>query len=155
MFTLATFGLLFRNVTTTGVSPSLHPPGESVDLTRTVAMADGDGAGEADRVYSDESTVPISSAAAIDLSSYTDNFGQAKSMARAKLLYFRNTGTVNLTLTGTCPIVPAKVVRPGEQVLTCVPATDATGHAVGTVTVSNASGVTAGSYELVVIGASA
>lgn len=136
---------------------------------RRVQLATGSGAGQADRLWYDERTVNASTNDDIDLvGSLTDDFGDAFSPARIKVLGIRNLSTTQSLTVGNAAAnawaaflgaTGTMVVRPGAEVILTAGPADATayvcaGGATDTLRVANGAGGAA-SYEIVVIGASA
>lgn len=84
-----------------------------------------------------------------------DAFGGTLDLATIKGVIIINTGTVNITLGGTCPAVKAVTLHPDGVYFVSTPA--ASGYAAsagvaGTITIQNTSGSTAASYSIAVIG---
>jgi hypothetical protein len=140
-----------------------------LNVSTSLALTDGTGSGQADRMFSDTRTLAASATEDLDLSgTLTNAFGVTVTFARIKAIYVTadsgNTNNVNVTRPASngVPIFLAAgdgiPVRPsGVFVWAC---TDATGVAVtaGTgdlLTFTNSSGSTSVTYSVVIIGASA
>lgn len=126
-------------------------------IAKSLVWSSGAGANAANQSWRDSGSVPASSSATVNLTTgQTDAFGATVNMARVKLLYIRNTGTVELELSGTNGIAGtgATPIRPGGILLNIAP--DATGFATSgatSLTISNESLTTAGTFDIVVLGA--
>lgn len=139
-----------------------------VDVQAAITLANGTGANQADRIFTDTRTVTTGATDSLDVAgSLTDAFGATITMARIKAILIRaasgNTTDLQLTRPASngVPLFAAAsdaiVIRPGGCLLWCAP--DATGIAVtaGTgdlINVVNGSGASA-TYDIVIVGASA
>lgn len=138
-----------------------------LSLMKTVALANGVGAQQADKVFSAQYSIATGATQSIDVvGSLTDAMGVAFTPARIKALYIGSAAanTTNLTLFGDAASVPflntaatTITLRPGGAILLCNP--DATAFAVTATTadiikIVNAAGATA-VVDVVIIGCSA
>ena len=135
----------------------------------SIALTDGTGLGQADRIFKDTRTLTASATEDLDLAgSLTDVYGATVSFARIKALIVLaasgNTNNVNVTRPASngVPLFLAAgdglPVKPGGGFAWFAP--DATGIAVtgGTgdlITLTNSAGTTSVTYDVVIIGASA
>lgn len=141
-----------------------------LSLASVVDLADGTGAGQADRLFSDRRTLSASGNETLDLAgTLVDAFGATLTFARIKALYIAassdNTNNVlvggaasNGFITWVGDATDVVVVRPGGMLLLAAP--DATAYAVTAATgdllkVANSGSGTSVTYDVVVIGASA
>ncbi len=143
----------------------------SGSITYSTSLPNGTGSAQADKIYFVRGTLAASGSTTINLTSgLTDPYGAAVVFARIKVLNLKNTRDVAVTgsilqvggaaanafvnwVANTTDIV--NVRANGTLFLT---APDATGYAVGTgvnLLMTNASGSTSASFDLVLIGASA
>ncbi|MFD0885758.1 hypothetical protein ACFQ08_14500 [Streptosporangium algeriense] len=146
----------------------------SLDLTtvsaplnwaRQLNLADGAGAGQANRLWSDTRTVAGSATDSLDLAgSLTDPFGQALTFARIKglIVAARTTNTTDVRITrpasnavpllsaaGYIPVTPGGVFVWFDPSAAGVVVTAGTGDLLDMVN----SGATAATYDVVIIGA--
>jgi hypothetical protein len=141
-----------------------------LSLSTAVDLADGTGAGQADRLFSDQRTITASGSESIDLAgSLVDAFGATLTFARIKALYVAAAaGNTNNVLVGgagsngfvnwVSDVSDVVVVRPGGVLLLAAP--DATAYAVTAATgdllkIANSGSGTGVTYDIVIIGASA
>lgn len=147
----------------------LSSPVDSASLSGTITLNSGTGANQADRVFHDQRTLAPSTAEDLDLAGggLTDKFGAALTFARVKAIMIKaaaaNGG--NIEFGGDANSVPifgaaADFIRipPGGVFVWTAP--DATGVAVTAGTgdilqVNNANGGASGTYDIIVVGASA
>ena len=127
-------------------------------LSRT--LSSGAGANAANGLYHEEWSVAAEDTEQIDFTALTDRFGDALNFARLKYLYILNTGTVPLYLTSTLVLLGAPVsavpIRAGEFYIKGLQ--DATGYVVqngisDTIIVENLDPATAGTFDIVAVGA--
>jgi hypothetical protein len=136
------------------------------DLSRTLratpasyalSLTDGTGANQAQIVWSDSRIAPANDEDGTGLASFTED-GMNYSFTSVKVIYIRNTGTVELLWaggewpTGPNPVAGAAIkIRPGGVVFMAAP--DATGWATANsaLRIDNQT-ATNGSYEVVLIG---
>lgn len=140
-------------------------------LSRSLALSNGTGAGQADRVWSDRRTLAASANEDLDLAGVLlDAFGAAITFARIKGLVIAaakgNTNNVVVgaaasnpwaTLLGTTGTI---TLRPGAFLAVGTGAADATGYAVTASTgdllrIANSGAGTPVTYDVLLIGASA
>lgn len=143
-----------------------------LSLRQIVELADGTGAGHADRIFHDRRTLAASTSESLDLAGgLTDPLGASLTFARIKLMLIRaaaaNTNNVlvggaasNGFATFTADPTDKLVVRPGTTLLLATSDIDATGYAVTAATgdllqVANSAAGTPVTYDIVLIGASA
>lgn len=139
-----------------------------LNLLHSIALSDGTGADQADRVFSDTRTLAASASEDLDVSGSLTNAYGTVTFARIKAVLVvasdANTNNVNLTRPASngVPLFLAAgdglAIRPGGVFLWAC--SDATGVAVtaGTgdlITLANSSGSTSVTYSIVIIGASA
>jgi hypothetical protein len=138
-------------------------------MARTLALINGTGANQADRVWSDQISIAASSNNDIDLAgSLTDPFGTALSFARVKaiIVLAATTNTNNVVVGGASSTFatwvsgtnPAVIVRPGG--LLVLAATDATAYAVTATSadvlrLTNSAGGTSVVCDVAIVGCSA
>jgi hypothetical protein len=126
------------NASLTG-SLDLVPLSAPLSFPFTKQLTSGTGANQADKMWSDQITIPASSNNDIDLAgSLTDPFGAALTFARVKMLVVKaaTTNTNNVIVGGASSTFatwvtgtnPAVVVRPGG--LLVLAASDATSYVV-------------------------
>jgi hypothetical protein len=136
-----------------------------------LALTDGTGAGQADRVFVDTRTLAASGTEDLDLAgALADAFGVAQVFARIKALLVTadvgNTNNVVVSrpasngLTIFSAAGDAVPIRPGGAFALAAGVTDAVGYAVtaGTgdlLTITNSAGGSAVTYSIAIIGASA
>lgn len=140
-------------------------------FTHSKTLSNGTGAGASNLIYvvQDDTGIGTSSSTTIDLQSLTDMFGNSISFSKIKVFYLENTVSavgVNLVVgaaaatqwassTALISTTDATVLVPSASVLYCA-RTDATGWVVdGThksLKIANASGTTAATYKLVIVG---
>jgi len=146
----------------------LQPLSAPLNMTFTKALTNGTAANQADKVWSDSSTIAASGTDSIDLAgSLTDAFGAALTFARIKAVVVTaaagNTNNVNVTRPASngAPLFLAAgdgiAVRPGGMF--CWVCGDATGVAVTAGTgdlldIVNSAGGTSVTYDVAIIGAS-
>ncbi|GFH36630.1 hypothetical protein [Streptomyces pacificus] len=142
-----------------------------VRLQRSVQLASGTGAGQADLVFSDRRTISASGAEDLDLAGVLlDAFGATITFARVKGLFIsasaNNANNVVVGADATNPwatllnAAGTVTLRPGASFAAVAGATDSTAYAVTAGTgdllqVANSAGGTSVTYDVVVIGASA
>lgn len=147
----------------------LQPLSAPLNLVFSKALTTGTGANQADKLWSNTSTIAASGTDSIDLAgSLTDAFGAALTFARIKAVVVvaatGNTNNVNVTRPASngAPLFLAAgdgiAVRPGGMF--CWVCSDATGVAVtaGTgdlVDIVNSAGGTSVSYDIAIVGCSA
>lgn len=133
-------------------------------IERTLTLANGTGADQANQVWSDTRTLSSGSNETLDLSgSLTNAAGESVTFTKVKLLYVRNKGTTTLTVGGAASngfISPFGAstdtlnVRAGGVAVLFAP--DATGYAAAAGTadqlkVTNAAGASC-DYDIAIIG---
>lgn len=140
-----------------------------IDWARQIVLANGTGAGQADRIFSDQRTLTASSTENLDLAgTLTDVYGATITFARVKAIIIgAASGNTNNVVVGghasaafvnwVSDATDKIVVRPGG--LFVLAATDATGYAVTAttgdmLTVANSSSGTSVTYDVIVIGSS-
>lgn len=134
--------------------------------TTTITLANGVGASQADKIWSDQRTLATAATDDLDLKgALADAFGAAFTPARVKVLYIyaASGNTTNLTIGGDANSVPffdaaadSVTLKPGGVLVLVDPG--ATGYVVTADTgdiiqVANAAGASA-TYNIVVIGSS-
>lgn len=139
-------------------------------IRKTLELANGTGANQADRIFSDQRTLAASASEDLDLAGVlTDAFGAAITFARIKglIISAASANTNNLVVGGHATAAFASWVGAAAHTLTVRPggllaltAPDATAYAVtaGTADILKIANSGAGSsvtYDIVVIGASA
>lgn len=146
-------------------------PSSSVDIRQQFDLASGTGAGQADKIWTDQRTLTASSTEDLDLVGVlTDAFGGTISLARVKAILVRaaaaNTNNVIVggasatqwaALLGTTGTV---TLRPGALFVAAAGVADATGYvtaagATDLLKVANSSSGTPVTYDIAVIGCSA
>lgn len=138
-------------------------------LSHQINLANGSGAGQASKLWTDRRTLAASGTEDLDLAgtALTDPFGAAISFARIKGLLIRaaagNTNNVvvggaasNAFINWVSDATDKIVVRPGGLLLLVAP--DATGYAVTAatgdlLTIANSGGTTGVTYDIALIGA--
>lgn len=139
-----------------------------LSLLQSIALTDGTGANQADRIFTDTRTISASATDSLDLAGALTNAYGTVTFARIKLLYVSadsgNTNNVNVTRPASngVPFMLAAgdgyPVHPGCFSLqvwsgaTAVPVTAGTGDLIDIVNSGGGSSVT---YSIVIIGASA
>lgn len=140
-----------------------------VDVLANIALADGTGADQADRIFTDTRTLTASATEDLDLAGVlTDAFGATITMARIKAILVKaasgNTNNVNVSRPASngVPLFLAASdgipVLPGGAFLWVAP--NAAGVAVTAstgdlLTFTNSAGTTSVTYDVVIVGASA
>ncbi|MFE3371185.1 hypothetical protein ACFXOK_16485 [Streptomyces sp. NPDC059173] len=140
-------------------------------LSRSMSLASGTGAGEADRVFSDRRTLAASGTEDLDLAgALVDAFGATITFARIKgLVIAAAAGNTNNVVVGGASsnawatllgATHTLTLRPGAFVAVGTGAADATGYAVTASTgdllkVANSDAGSAVTYDIHIIGASA
>lgn len=143
---------------------------DPLTFRHAVQLADGTGAGQADRVFHDRRTLAASASEDLDLAgSLVDAFGQTVTFARIKGLYVRaaagNTNNVivgNASATAWAALLGATgtlTLRPGAGMGVVAGEADATGYVVGAgatdfLKVANSGAGTGVTYDIVIVGAS-
>lgn len=146
-------------------------PSSSVDIRQQVDLATGTGAGQADKIWTDQRTLTASSTEDLDLAGVlTDAFGATITLARVKAIFVRaaaaNTNNVIVggasatqwaALLGTTGTV---TLRPGALFVAAAGSADATGYvtaagATDFLKVANSSSGSSVVYDIAVIGCSA
>jgi hypothetical protein len=144
----------------------------NLPIARDVTFADGTGAGQANRLWSDQRTLAASANEDLDLAgALLDAFGTAAVFARVKGLYIAAaTGNTNNVIVGAAATnqwatflnaAGTLTLRPGAWVQAGIGlATDATGWAVTAGTgdllrIANSAAGTPVTYDIAIIGASA
>ena len=147
----------------------LQPRTAPLNLAKNIALTNGTGANQADRVWADQRTISASATDSIDLAgSLTDAFGAALTFARIKAVLVTaastNSNNVNVTRPASngVPLFIAAgdgiPVRPGGMIVWVAP--DATGVAVTAGTgdlldIVNSGAGSSVTYDIAIIGASA
>ena len=141
-----------------------------LSVARAIALADGTGLGQADRIFHDRRTLAASANEDLDLAGVlTDAFGAVITFARIKaLLIAADPGNTNNVIVGNAAAngfvswvgaaTHTVTVRPGGLLL--LAASDVTGYTVTAATadllrVANSGAGTSVTYDVVLIGASA
>ena len=142
-----------------------------LSVARAIALADGTGLGQADRIFHDRRTLAASANEDLDLAGVlTDAFGAVITFARIKaLLIAADPGNTNNVIVGNAATngfiswvgaaTHTVTVRPGGLLL-LLAAADVTAYAVTAATadllrVANSGAGTSVTYDVVLIGASA
>lgn len=129
---------------------------ESADISRTLratpatyslTLSDGTAANQAQVVWSDSRTLS-GATDVLDAAALTDDRGTVN-IAALKAVYIRNTGTATLTATPSSAAAFGGTYHIRAGGAAAAFASDATGMAVGTLTVAGGSGQT---YDIVLIG---
>lgn len=139
MALITNFSVLFNSTLTK--TPGLTVPSTNLPVSVAVALADGAGAGKADRLYAATLTVGASSNNDLDLAGViVDDFGQTITFARVKALWARaSASNVNDVLLGAAAANPWVTLlnstgtvrlRPGSGILHFAGSADAVGYAV-------------------------
>lgn len=141
-----------------------------VTKRKLIDMASGVGAGQADRMFTDQRTIAASGSEDLDLAGVlTDAFGATITFARIKALMITAAdGNTNGVVVGAgtnawagfLGATHTMTLRPGTAIGMAVGAADATGYVVTAATgdilkVANSSSGTSVTYDIVIIGASA
>ncbi|MDX3637680.1 hypothetical protein PV728_47420 [Streptomyces europaeiscabiei] len=142
-----------------------------LQVRKSVSLASGTGAGQADKVFSDRRTLAASGSEDLDLAGVLlDAFGAAITWARVKGLFISaaaaNTNSVIVgaaSATQWATLLNAAgtiTLRPGSSFGAMTGSADATGWAVTAGTgdllkIANSAGSTSVTYDIVIIGASA
>ncbi|MFC8583294.1 hypothetical protein ACFUGD_01775 [Streptomyces sp. NPDC057217] len=141
-------------------------------LSRSVSLADGTGAGKADRVWTATRTLAASASEDLDLAGVlTDAFGATVSFAKIKaLMVSAAPGNVNNVIVGGASsngfitwvggATHTVTVRPGGALALMAGDADATGYAVTAATgdllkIANSGSGTSVTYSIAIIGTSA
>jgi len=141
-----------------------------LSVARAIALADGTGLGQADRIFHDRRTLAASANEDLDLAGVlTDAFGAVITFARIKaMLIAADPGNTNNVIVGNAAAngfiswvgaaTHTVTVRPGGLLL--LAASDVTGYTVTAATadllrITNSAGGTSVTYDVVLIGASA
>jgi hypothetical protein len=146
-------------------------PTSSLNISRRLTLANGTGAGKADKLWYDERTLGASATEDLDLvGTQTDDFGDVFSPVRIKglmleadkantndVLFGAAAGTQWAALLGTTGTLR---LRPGSTLVLMAGIADATAYvcaagATDTLKVANSAGGTSVIYRIVIIGASA
>lgn len=146
-------------------------PSSPVDIRQQVDLATGTGAGQADKIWTDQRTLTASSTEDLDLVGVlTDAFGGTISLARVKAILVRaaaaNTNNVIVggasatqwaALLGTTGTV---TLRPGALFVAAAGSADATGYVTAAgvtdlLKIANSSSGSSVTYDIAVIGCSA
>lgn len=145
----------------------LTPVSAALSLMKSVELASGTGADQADVVYSSQATILTAATLSLDLKgSLTDALGAAFTPAKLKavIIYSHPSNTTNLTLFGDAAHVPlldtvatTTTLKPGGLLVLAQPA--ASGYAVTATTadlvkIVNAAGASA-VVDIVLVGTSA
>ena len=140
---------------------------DPLSLTRTVSLADGTGADQADRSFHDQRTLAASASEELDVAGVlTDAFGTTVSLARVKALLVRNLSADDSLLIGGAAANALGLFADASDVLKLRPggiflvsASDVDGVAVGAddkLKMAHSGDTTTSlDYEIVLIGASA
>jgi len=162
---------IITNIVSTLTNPlDLTTPAAPHAIKKSLALATGTGANQADLVFSDTRTLGASANEDLDLAGVlTDPFGIVMTFARIKMMYFfaaaANTNNVEIGGAAATQFVnwvnaaaDVIILRPGGVFLLTAP--DATAYAVGAgasdfLRVTNGAAGTSVTYDIVLIGASA
>lgn len=136
-----------------------------------VLLANGTGAGQADRIFHDQRTLAASATEDLDLAGVlTDSFGATVTFVRIKgLLVAASAANTNNVVLGAAAANPwatllgatgTLIVRPGTVLALFAGQADATGYAVTAGTgdllkIANSAGGTGVTYDIALLGASA
>jgi hypothetical protein len=140
-----------------------------VDVLANIALADGTGANQADRIFTDTRTLSASATEDLDLAgSLTDAYGATITLARVKAILVKaasgNTNNVNVSRPASngVPLFLAAsdgiAVLPGGAFLWVAPNAAGVAVTAGTgdlLTFTNSSSGTSVTYDVVIVGASA
>jgi len=137
-------------------------------LSKSLSLADGTGANQADRVFTDQRTLAASGTEDLDLAGVLiDAFGQAITFAKIKAVIIKaadgNTNDVNVSRPASngVPLFLAAgdgiPVKPGGVLAWFCPGTGVTvtGATGDLLTITNSAGGTGVTYQVVIIGTSA
>ncbi len=144
----------------------LTTPRSDVSLTQTVRLADGAGAGQANRIFTDQRTIAASGSEDLDLAgALTDALGASITMAKFKGILVRassgNTNNVNVTRPASngvpwllaagdgIPVVPGGVFLWVAPTAAGIAVTAGTGDLITFANSSSGSSVT---YDVVLVG---
>jgi hypothetical protein len=141
---------------TNGTAPSIAR--DFTDIPIGFYWDSGTGANEANLVYRANSSIQPSASAQLDLTSgLSDVFGVGANFTRVKALLIYNTGTVDISPTGTFAAFGSGqfTIKPGGAY--CIVAPDATAYAVtnnvsDTIQIDNLSVSVTATYTIVIIG---
>jgi hypothetical protein len=155
---------------THSVTGDFTTPSATLDKTYQAILSSGTGAGQADRVFSDQRTLSASANEDLDLAGVlTDSFGATITFARIKgLLVAASSGNTNNVVVGAAASNPwtglltatgTVTLRPGAFFVAVAGTADATGYAVTAGTgdllrVANSGAGTSVTYDIYVIGVS-
>jgi hypothetical protein len=140
------------------------------NISYSTTLTDGAGSQAADKIYFVAGTLAASGTTQYDIGALTDVFGNALDFARIKVMQLKNTTAV--TVTGAIVQVGAAAANPfvnwvgntddivNVRANGCLflAAPDATGYAVGSgvnLLLTNASGATSATFNLLLVGATA
>ncbi len=140
-----------------------------IGISQNLNFLDGTGAGQVDRMFSDQRSLAASATEDLDLAgSLTDSFGLAVTFARVKLILVRaaaaNTNNVNVSRAAAngVPLFLAAgdgfPVHPGGAFMWVAPGATGVPVTAGTadlLTFTNGGAGTAVTYDVVILGASA
>ena len=140
-----------------------------IDVLANIALADGTGANQADRIFTDTRTLAASATEDLDLAgSLTDAYGATITMARIKAILVKaasgNTNNVNVSRPASngVPLFLAAsdgiAVLPGGAFLWVAPNAAGVAVTAGTgdlLTFTNSSSGTSVTYDVVIVGSSA
>lgn len=141
----------------------LSTPKDALGMVVTQTISNGTGADQANQQYHDQISISASGTSIIDMAgTLTNAFGSTVTLARIKALVIVNTGTVAIKVapsgsSGMSTMFTGDVnIRPGGFLV--LAGFDATGYAVASgsadrITITNLSGSTTATLNLVVIGA--
>ena len=144
---------------TDGTTPSIAKDFTSVPIM--FAWENGTGANQANLVWRASSTIAASGMVTLDLTSgLVDAFGDAVNFARVKAIVIYNTGTVEISPTGTFLGFGGGQFNVMAGGVYCLAAPGATAYPVAngmtdTIQIDNLSGSTAAAYTIIIIGATA
>ncbi len=146
-------------------------PASPVDIRQQFDLAPGTGAGQADKIWTDQRTLAASATEDLDLAGVlVDAFGAAITFARIKAILIRAAaGNANNVVVGAAASAQwstllgatgTVILRPGAVALVAAGAADATGYAVTATTadllkVANSGAGTGVTYDIAVVGCSA
>jgi len=153
------------------VAQDLGTASAPVSVSRSVNLASGTGAGQADRVFHDRRTLAASASEDLDLAgSLVDAFGQTITFARIKGLVVSaaaaNTNNVVIGAAASAPwaallgATHTLTLRPGAAVAVMAGEADAAAYVVAATTadllkIANSGAGSGVTYDIVIIGASA
>lgn len=138
----------------TGYSANGRAP---IDLSQSNEFEFGAGASAGQRLYKSENdSIAISTTETLTFDgTVLDAFGEQMDLGAIKGVLIINTGTVNITLGGTCPIMKAVTLHPDGVYFVNSPSAGgyaASSGVAGTITIQNTSASVAASYSIAVIG---